>query len=115
MVNIKLQRVGGYLEAFRIAEACVQHQIPFWMGTMPELGIGSAQALVLASHPACTLPTDVEPSTRWYRDDILKPEICMQQSSLSIPDGLGLGFNIDDESIDRYAIQRWSFYPCQHE
>jgi O-succinylbenzoate synthase len=49
IVNIKLQRVGGYLEAWRIIEDCVLRNIPFWMGTMPELGIGSAQALVRAA------------------------------------------------------------------
>jgi o-succinylbenzoate synthase len=109
IVNIKVQRVGGYLESFRIIEACVQHRIPFWMGTMPELGIGSAQALVLASHPECAFPTDVEPSERWYLGDIIKPELRMRKSTLTIPDGPGLGFEVDEESLAHYAIQYWSF------
>lgn len=109
IVNIKLQRVGGYLESFRVMEACVQRSLPFWMGTMPELGIGSAQALVLASHPACTFPTDVELSSRWYCDDILTPALQLQHGSLEIPDAPGLGFNIDRDALDRYAIARWNF------
>jgi o-succinylbenzoate synthase len=109
IVNIKLQRVGGYLEAIRIAEACVHRRLPFWMGTMPELGVGSAQALVLASHPGCSFPTDVEPSTRWYLDDILEPELRMHEGYLTIPAGAGLGFSVNEGRIDRYAVKRWSF------
>jgi len=109
IVNIKLQRVGGFLEAFRVIEACEQRVVPFWMGTMPELGIGSAQALVLATHPACAFPTDVELSTRWYCDDILTPVLQLERGCLEIPDGPGLGFNVDREILDRYTVARWSF------
>jgi O-succinylbenzoate synthase len=109
IVNIKLQRVGGYLEAFRVIEACAERGLPFWMGTMPELGIGSAQALVLATHPHCAFPTDVEPSSRWYADDILQPSLHLEHRSLNIPTGPGLGFLVDQTRIDRYAIERWSF------
>ncbi len=109
IVNIKLQRVGGFLEAFRIIEACEQCGLPFWMGTMPELGIGSAQALVLASHPSCAYPTDVEPSARWYCDDILSPQLRLERGSLELPAGPGLGFIVDRERLDRYTIARWSF------
>lgn len=109
IVNIKLQRVGGFLEAFRIVEACSAHDIPFWMGTMPELGIGSAQALVLASHPDCAFPTDVEPSARWYADDILSPALQLRNTSLAVPDGPGLGFTVDETLLARHTLQRWSF------
>jgi O-succinylbenzoate synthase len=109
IVNIKLQRVGGFLEAFRIIEACVVCRVPFWMGTMPELGIGSAQALVLTSHPACKFPTDVEPSSRWYAGDILSPELQMEDALLRIPPGPGLGFAVDEALVDRFATKRWSF------
>ena len=109
IVNIKLQRVGGYLEAWRIIEACVAKEIPFWMGTMPELGIGSAQALVLATHPACQFPTDVEPSDRWYARDILQPPLRMASCSLRIPDGPGMGFDVDLTALDSFAVKRWTF------
>jgi O-succinylbenzoate synthase len=95
IVNIKLQRVGGFLEAFRIVEFCESVGIPLWMGTMPELGIGSAQALVLAAHPAFVYPTDVEPSARWYRHDIVSPELVLRDRSLVLPAGPGLGFTVN--------------------
>jgi O-succinylbenzoate synthase len=108
IVNVKLQRVGGFLEALRVIEACEQHGMPFWMGTMPELGIGSAQALVLATHPACRFPTDVEPSARWYLGDVLSPELTQQDGLLQLPPGPGLGFHVDENAVERYATARWS-------
>jgi O-succinylbenzoate synthase len=109
IVNIKLQRVGGYLEAFRIAECCVQHDIALWLGTMPELGIGSAQALMFAAHPGCTFPTDVEPSARWFQDDILSPELVLKGDELPMPAGPGLGFLVDMNKLERYAVRHWAF------
>ncbi len=109
IVNIKLQRVGGFLEAFRIIEACVRHKLGVWMGTMPELGIGSAQALVLATHPACIFPTDVEPSSRWFTGDILEPPLTLDQAHLSLPSGPGLGFQVDIDKLERYAVRHRAF------
>jgi O-succinylbenzoate synthase len=94
IVNIKLQRVGGFLEALRIIELCASRGVPVWMGTMPELGVGSAQALVLASHPSCWFPTDVEPSERWYVDDVLSPPLKLDRGHLHLPPGPGLGFTV---------------------
>lgn len=107
IVNIKLQRVGGYLEALRIIEVCQQHGVPVWMGTMPELGVGSAQALVLAAHPACRFPTDVEPSTRWYVDDILREPLVLRNRSLYLPAGPGIGFTVSRDKLERSAL--WSY------
>jgi O-succinylbenzoate synthase len=109
IVNIKLQRVGGYLEAWRIIEACIESRLPFWMGTMPELGVGSAQALVLATHLSCAFPTDVEPSERWFVGDVLKPELRMSDGKLRMPNAPGLGFEIDPEAIRRFEVNRWKF------
>ena len=109
IVNIKLQRVGGFLEAWRIIEACEMTQIPFWMGTMPELGVGSAQALVLATHPACRFPTDVEPSDRWYKSDVLTPQLQRIGRALRMPSGPGLGFEVDEDKLRAIAVQRWIF------
>jgi O-succinylbenzoate synthase len=109
IVNIKLQRVGGFLEAIRIIEECAIHGIPVWMGTMPELGIGSAQALVLAAHSAFVYPTDVEPADRWYTDDILETDLRLYQRHLQVPEGPGLGFRVDMAKVERYATAHWTF------
>ncbi len=109
IVNVKLQRVGGFLDALRIMEACARRGVPVWMGTMPELGVGSAQALVLASHPACHFPTDVEPSARWYVDDVLVPALRLERGYLHVPSGPGLGFTVDERSLERHTRDRRIF------
>jgi O-succinylbenzoate synthase len=102
IVNIKLQRVGGFLEAMRILDVCAEFGVPVWMGTMPELGIGSAHALALASHPQFAYPTDVEPSRRWYLDDIVTPEITLRNGMIGPPPG---GYTIDPAKLERYTLE----------
>jgi O-succinylbenzoate synthase len=109
IINIKLQRVGGYLEALRIANVCVEHGIALWMGTMPELGVGSAQALVFGTHPGCRYPTDVEPSTRWYTDDVVAPRLMVKDKSFEPAAGPGLGYTVDLERAQPYVRDSWRF------
>lgn len=109
IVNLKIQRVGGITESLRIIEACVRERVPMWMGTMPELGVGSAQALALAAHPAFVLPTDVEPSERWFEDDILAPIMGLSSDgTLASPDGPGWGFDVDRVKLERWGARKAS-------
>lgn len=109
IINIKLQRIGGFLEALRIAGFCQQNGIGLWMGTMPELGIGSAQAIVFGSHPGCIYPTDVEPSSRWYKGDILAQPLALKGDTWKLPEGPGLGFTVDMNLLEHYSSRSWSF------
>ncbi len=72
--NIKVHRVGGLTEAGRIWQVGRQHGISLWAGTMPESGIGSQAPLALAALPGFDLPSDLEPSARWFgrNQDVIK-------------------------------------------
>lgn len=72
--NIKVHRVGGLTEACRIWRIARAHDITLWAGTMPESGIGSQAPLAMAALPGFDLPSDLEPSTRWYgrNQDLIK-------------------------------------------
>lgn len=48
-VNVKAPRVGGWLEALRCLEACRRRGWQAYVGGMFEVGVGRAQARVLAS------------------------------------------------------------------
>ena len=63
IINVKIQRVGGLWIAKGMAERAVQAGLHCWVGTMPELGVASMQGLHLATHPAFTLPTDIDRAT----------------------------------------------------
>jgi o-succinylbenzoate synthase len=107
IVNLKVQRVGGIAESLRIIDVCNESGTPMWMGTMPELGVGSAQALALGASPAFVLPTDVEPSSRWYVDDVLKPAIELDGNACIVtPEGFGWEYRVDPLKLDRWCTDR---------
>jgi O-succinylbenzoate synthase len=111
IVNIKVQRVGGLSEALLMLKAACAAGLQCWVGTMPELGIASAQALHLAMHSAFSFPTDIEASSRWYVDDIVEPAITIDQSGfIRVPEGSGSGFKVAREKVERYttAVERFS-------
>lgn len=103
IVNIKLQRMGGFLEALRAMKICYEGGVALWLGTMPELGVGTAQLLALAGHPGISFPADAHPSRRWFVDDVVKPDIEMHPGGLVIPDGPGLGYEVDEAKLRRYS------------
>jgi len=110
IINIKVQRVGGLNEALLMVEAACAAGLRCWVGTMPELGIASAQALHLAMHSAFSFPTDIEASSRWYVDDIVEPTITIDRSGfIQVPDGAGTGFKVARAKVEGYttAVERF--------
>lgn len=90
VVNIKAGRVGGYLEARRIAAVCAASGVAVWCGGMIETGLGRAANAALAALPEFTLPGDVSGSDRFYTTDITEP-IRMVDGYVPVPGGPGLG------------------------
>jgi O-succinylbenzoate synthase len=110
IVNIKVQRVGGLSEALLMLETARAANLECWVGTMPELGIASAQGLHLAMHSAFAFPTDIEASSRWYVDDIIEPLIDIDANGfITIPPGIGTGYEVSREKVERYSIASEKF------
>ncbi len=110
IVNIKLQRVGGFGPALALHDLCHEHGIACWIGSMPELGIGQAQGIHLAALGNCRYPTDVEPSARWFVDDYVVPLIELSAPGvLSLPTRPGLGYMVDAAKVRRYQVRQREF------
>ncbi|HEY0543030.1 MAG TPA: enolase C-terminal domain-like protein, partial [Actinoallomurus sp.] len=90
IINVKAGRVGGYLEARRIHDVAMAHDIPVWCGGMLETGLGRAANLAFAALPGCTLPGDVSASERYYTRDITEP-FRLVDGLMTVPSGPGLG------------------------
>jgi O-succinylbenzoate synthase len=104
IINIKVQRVGGLSEARLMLQLARDAGLQCWVGTMPELGIASAQGLHLAAHTGFTYPTDIEASTRWYADDIIDPLIDIDSKGfITLPTGAGAGFRVSREKLEKYS------------
>lgn len=110
VVNLKLQRVGGFGAARAIHDYCYTRGIACWVGTTPELGIGLAHGLQLATLPNCKYPTDIAPSVRWYADDYVTPALELAAPGVfALPMRPGLGYRVDPAKLRRYEVRRREF------
>ncbi len=110
VVNIKIQRVGGFGPALALHNLCYSEGVACWVGTMPELGVGQAQGIHLATLGNCRYPTDIEPSSRWFVDDYVVPLIELTAPGrLSVPTRPGLGYLVDPVKVRRYQVRQREF------
>ena len=109
IVNMKIGRVGGYSEALRIHDLCLERGVPLWCGGMLESGIGRAHNVALASLPGFTLPGDISGSRRYFERDVIVPPVeVAPDGTVAVPASTGLGFEVDvpflesrTESVER--------------
>ncbi|HJU92585.1 MAG TPA: o-succinylbenzoate synthase, partial [Pyrinomonadaceae bacterium] len=107
IINIKIGRVGGYSEALGIHNLCGARNIPVWCGGMLESGIGRAHNLALASLKGFTLPGDISASSRYFERDVIFPEVTVDtDGTVAVPDGVGLGFEVDLDFIKQLTETR---------
>jgi O-succinylbenzoate synthase len=110
IINIKAQRVGGLSEARLMLAVARAAGLECWVGTMPELGVASAQGLHLATLDGFTYPTDIEASTRWYVDDVIAPGIEIDaRGYIQLPAGPGTGYSVMREKVERYSVATATF------
>lgn len=107
IINIKLGRVGGLLQAKRIHDLCQAHGVPVWCGGMLESGIGRAQNIVMSTLPNFSLPGDVTASKRYWHEDIISPEVTVTpQGTIQVPAGPGIGFTPRLDRISSVTIRQ---------
>jgi o-succinylbenzoate synthase len=107
IVNIKVQRVGGLGEARLMLARAREAGLECWVGTMPELGVASAQGLHFATLDGLAYPTDVEASERWYVDDIVEPHVEIDEHGyIHLPEGAGMGYRVSRPKVERYTVAR---------
>ena len=100
IVNIKPGRVGGYLEARRVAAVCAGNGVPAWCGGMLETGLGRAGNVALAACAEFTLPGDLSASDRYFTQDLVPPFV-LEDGHLAVPFGPGLGVDPLPDVLDR--------------
>lgn len=106
-VNIKPGRVGGLTPALAVHDVCREAGVPCWVGGMLESALGAMHCLALATMPNITYPSDIFPSSRFYRDDLSKPEVALSgPSQMTAPDTPGVGAEPDPERLEACTIER---------
>lgn len=105
VINVKVSRVGGLLEARRIHDVCLARGVPVWCGGMHEFGVGRAANVAAASLPGYSLPGDVSGSDKYYREDVVEPPILATNGAIAVFDGPGLGVEPVPERIRRHTLR----------
>jgi O-succinylbenzoate synthase len=110
IINVKPPRVGGLLEAKKIHDLCQKNGIPVWCGGIFELGIGRVQNIALASLPNFTIPGDLSPSKRYFKEDITIPRVDVnERCMIEVPDEKnGIVYEIDDAAIARITKEQFT-------
>jgi o-succinylbenzoate synthase len=110
IINIKMGRVGGWSEAVRIHDLCLENDVPVWCGGMIEFGISRAHNIALASLKGFTIPGDISSSRRYWEEDIVFPEVKVSKGHIQVPDKPGIGFQINEKALERMTVYQESFH-----
>ena len=107
IVNMKVGRVGGFCEALKIHDLCQAHKIPMWCGGMLETGIGRAHNIALSTLPNFNLPGDVSASKRYWKEDIIDPEVEVSpQGMIATSDRPGTGYRVRTDLIEKLTVRK---------
>ncbi len=107
IINIKVGRVGGFSEAIAIHNVAQKAKIPVWCGGMLEAGIGRSHNIALSSLSNFTLPGDVSASKRYWKEDIIEPEVEVSPKGfIKVPDAPGRGFQLRDDLIEKLTVRK---------
>ncbi len=110
IINIKLGRVGGFTGAIAMHDVCRAKGVPVWCGGMLESGIGRAHNIALSALEGFTLPGDVSASKRYWKQDIIDPEVEVSaHGTIAVPARAGIGYAPNLGRIERVTSRKESF------
>jgi O-succinylbenzoate synthase len=110
IINIKVGRVGGIVEAIKIHDFCQSKNVPVWCGGMLESGIGRAHNLHLATLSNFSLPHDLSASKRYYKQDLIEPPIeITPRGTIEVPCAPGIGVYPKEDRIKKATLKHEIF------
>ncbi|MEZ5426061.1 MAG: o-succinylbenzoate synthase [Pyrinomonadaceae bacterium] len=110
IINIKLGRVGGHVEARTIQAFASRNNVPVWCGGMLESGIGRAHNIAMSTLEGFTLPGDVSASARYWEEDIIDPPVVVcPKGTITPPQKPGIGFEVKEDLIESLVFKRDEF------
>jgi len=94
IVVLKMSRLGGWTETLKVVGLCQTHSIGMWVGGMIEFGVSKAHNLALASLPGISYPGDFSASRHFWEQDIIAPEIIVENGRIVLSDQPGIGYRV---------------------
>ena len=118
-ISIYVTKAGGLYHARTIAKICECAGIRCNVNGSGEFGVGNAANLHMAccgrninlasvfpiTHvEGCAEQTKV--AARWYMDDIITKPFQYEDGCLIVPNGPGLGIEVDKEKLEKYSVKK---------
>jgi muconate cycloisomerase len=103
-VSLKLIKLGGFREAFAAGKLC--HKLGLKINVaakIAESSIGTAAAV----HLACAVPNvdwGVSLTNMYLAEDIVKAPITIRNGVVGLPEGKGLGVEVDEAAVERFRV-----------
>ncbi len=107
IVNVKVGRIGGFTDAIAVHDVAQRFRVPVWCGGMLESGIGRSHNVALSTLPNFKLPGDVSASKRYWKVDIIEPEVEVSpQGTIAITDKPGRGYDLRPDLIESLTVRK---------
>ena len=103
-VSLKLIKLGGFREAFAAGKLCQRLGLKINVAAkIAESSIGAAAAV----HLACAVPNvdwGVSLTNFYLAEDIVKQPLRIADGAVALPDGPGLGVEVDEAAVARFRV-----------
>jgi muconate cycloisomerase len=104
-ISLKLIKLGGFREAFAAGKLCRKLGLKINVAAkIAESSIGTAAAV----HLACAVPNvnwGVSLTNMYLATDIVRRPTAMANGKVALPDGPGLGVEVDEAAVARFRVQ----------
>ena len=107
LVNIKLMKTGGLMNAIRVNAIAEAAGIGAQVGTMVESSIASAAGLHLAM-ALSNIRTVEMGGPLMITEEIGNLRSCYHRDTITLPDSPGLGVEIDESAVKRFSQAWWT-------
>ncbi|MCW2783088.1 MAG: hypothetical protein JWR35_3537 [Marmoricola sp.] len=105
VLNVYVSESGGMIAGRHIAEVARTAGLQCWVGSMPELGIGTAaNAHLAAAMPELSLASDVC-GFLYHAADVLTTPLVVDNGSIAVPTGPGLGIEVDSAAVENWRLR----------
>jgi L-alanine-DL-glutamate epimerase-like enolase superfamily enzyme len=103
-VSLKFIKLGGFREAFAAGRLCKKLGLKINVAAkIAESSIGTAAAV----HLACAVPNvdwGVSLTNLYLADDVVKKPIALRDGFVPLPEGHGLGIEVDEAAVARFRV-----------
>jgi muconate cycloisomerase len=116
VISIYTTKPGGLYKAMQVAAVAAAAGLPCNVNGSVETGVGNLANIHLAAAAlpvtlACVVPVSTPAEAQhgqvagiYYKDDLIKTPFRLVDGAVQVPDGPGMGMDVDEAKIQRYRV-----------